>query len=285
MNFHRYPSTYVSHVQLAVENLERSLLFYRDILGFRVLEQSGSSAVLTADGVTPLVTLEQPDTIEPRNPRQTGLYHIAFLLPSRSDLADILQYFIQIGYPLQGASDHYVSEALYLADPEGNGIEIYADRSPDTWSWSEGQVGMATVALQADSLLHEATGRPWTAMPSGTIIGHIHLQVSELEKTEEFYGRGLGFETVARYGRQALFISTGKYHHHIGLNTWHSAGASAPGKHSAGLKWFTLMLPDEEARKQTVERLRQLHAPVEEEAGTVRTSDPNGIHLILQVQS
>ncbi|GAC42012.1 VOC family protein [Paenibacillus popilliae] len=282
MNFHRYPHTYVGHVLLAVESLERSLLFYCDILGFKVLEQSCTSTVLTADGITPLVTLEQPDSIQPRNLRKTGLYHIAFLLPSRSELADILQYFIQIGYPLQGASDHDVSEALYLADPEGNGIEIYADRSPDTWSWKGGQVGMATVALQADSLLHEATGRSWTAMPSGTIIGHIHLQVSELEKTEEFYCMGLGFEPVARYGRQALFISSGKYHHHIGLNTWHSAGAPAPDIDSAGLKWFILVLPDEETRKQTVERLRQLHAPVEEEAGKVRTVDPNGIHLILQ---
>lgn len=177
------------------------------------------------------------------------MYHFALLLPSRNDLARILRHFIQIRYPLQGASDHLVSEAIYLADPDGNGIEIYSDRPSAAWNWENGEVEMATVPLDAENLLAEGDGEAWTGLPSNTLMGHIHLHVSELQKTEEFYIQGLGFNIVNRYGRQALFISTGGYHHHIGLNTWNGVGAPAPLENSVGLKRFSLVLPNKETRK------------------------------------
>ncbi|MFK4998859.1 VOC family protein [Bacillus sp. N9] len=140
-------------------------------------------------------------------------------------MADIVHHFIQKQIPIQGASDHDVSEALYLADPEGNGIEIYVDRSPDAWTWNGDQVYMTTKALDIENLLQDGSATGWKGMPAGTFIGHIHLQVSELAETKQFYCDRMGFEPILNYGSQALFISKHRYHHHIGLNTWNSEGA------------------------------------------------------------
>lgn len=281
--FHREPHTFVGQVDLKVGNLERSLTFYQKIIGFQILEQSARKVMLTADGRTPLLSIEQPENVIPKQPRTTGLYHFALLLPNRADLGKILKHFIQVGYPLQGASDHLVSEALYLADPDGNGIEIYVDRPSSTWNWKNGEVVMATEPLDAESLLAEGQGKPWNALPAGTLMGHIHLHVSELQKTEEFYNKGLGFDVVNRYGNQALFISSGRYHHHIGLNTWNGVGAPTPLENSVGLKWFSLVLPNQEARKKVVEQLQKIGAWVKEEHGVFLTKDPSGNHIQLRV--
>ncbi|HZG73830.1 MAG TPA: VOC family protein [Chondromyces sp.] len=154
--FHSAPLTYVSHVHLKVEDLERSLQFYQQIIGFQLLERAEGKALLTVDGRTPLLTIEQPQNVQPKQPKTTGLYHFALLLPQRSDLARVLKHFIQIGYPLQGASDHHVSEAVYLADPDGNGIEIYRDRPSSEWKWNGSEVAMVTEPLDAMNLLAEA---------------------------------------------------------------------------------------------------------------------------------
>ena len=279
MEFHRPPHMFVGQLELKVINIERSLAFYQNAIGFQILEQSSKKAVLTADGQTPLLTIEQPENVKKKQPNTTGLYHFAILLPARSDLAKVLRHFIQIGYPLHGGSDHLVSEALYLADPDGNGIEIYADRPSSTWNWKNGEVVMATEPLNVESLLAEGKGESWEGLPADSLIGHIHLHVSDLQKAEEFYIKGLGFHVVNRYGRQALFISTGGYHHHIGLNTWNGAGAPMPPENSAGLKWFSLVLPTEEARNKIIERLQKIRASVKEENGVYMTKDPSG-HLI-----
>lgn len=283
MQFHQSPHTFVDRVDLKVTDLERSLEFYRDIIGFQILEQEDRKAILTADGKTPLLSIEQPENVIRKQPRTTGLYHFALLLPSRADLAAVLQHFIQVGYPLQGASDHLVSEALYLGDPDGNGIEIYADRPASTWNWSDGEVTMTTEALDVRGLLADGRGIEWTGLPEGTLMGHIHLHVSELQKTEEFYCKGLGFDIVTRYGNQALFISTGRYHHHIGLNTWNGIGAPKPPVNSVGLKWFSLVLPSEEARNQVIEQLRKIGAMVEERDGCYFTEDPSGNRIKLSI--
>jgi catechol 2,3-dioxygenase len=283
MNFHREPNVFVSHVHLKVADLQRSLLFYQQIIGFQVIEQTEKKAILSADGKTPLVTIEQPENIRPKQPRTTGLYHFALLLPSRSDLAKVVEHFIKIGYPLQGASDHLVSEALYLADPDGNGIEIYADRPASTWKWNSDEVVMSTDRLDIESILAEGDGKPWNGLPAATLMGHVHLHVSELHKAEAFYCKGLGFDIVTRYGGQALFISTGRYHHHIGLNTWNGVGAPAPSEDSVGLKNYTLVYPNEEAREHTVANLNKLGAAVIQENGQLMTEDPSGNRIILSI--
>lgn len=283
MNYHSHPHTFVNQVDIKVQNLERSLAFYQNVIGFQLLEQADNKAFLTADGKTPLLIIEQPEYVIPKQPRKTGLYHFALLLPSRPDLASVLNHLIEIGYPLQGASDHLVSEALYLGDPDGNGIEIYADRPSSLWDWNDKEVVMATKVLDADGLLAEGKGLQWTGLPAGTLLGHIHLHVSEMENTKEFYTKCLGFQIVSRYGNQALFISTGGYHHHIGLNTWNGVGAQKPAENSVGLKSFSLVLPDEETRKKTIEQLTTIGAAVKKENDIVITHDPSGnqIQLII----
>ncbi|USK56437.1 VOC family protein [Cytobacillus solani] len=283
MNFHREPNVFVSQVHLKVADLNRSITFYQQVIGFQLIEQTENKASLSADGKTALVTIEQPENIRPKQPRTTGLYHFALLLPSRSDLAKVIEHFIKIGYPLQGASDHLVSEALYLADPDGNGIEIYADRPSTTWKWNQTEVVMSTERLDIESILAEGDGKPWSGFPSDTIMGHIHLHVSELHKTEEFYCKGLGFDIVTRYGGQALFISTGRYHHHIGLNTWNGIGAPAPSENSVGLKNFTLIYPNEETRKAAVASLEKIGAAVFQENGQFMTEDPSGNRILLSL--
>lgn len=283
MGFHREPNTFISQLNLKVTNLERSLAFYQEVIGLKVLTQTNQTADLTADGKTVLVSIEQPADVIPKQGRTTGLYHFALLLPTRADLGRLLKHFLQVRYPLQGASDHLVSEAIYLADPDGNGIEVYADRPASNWSWSNGEVEMATVALDAENLLAAGEGSEWDGLPAGTIMGHIHLHVSELQKTEEFYTKGLGFEVVTRYGGQALFISTGKYHHHIGLNTWNGVGAPPASEHSAGMESYTMVFPNEEKRNQIISQLKQIGATVTEENGSFMTADPSGNRIQLAV--
>ena len=259
MNFHREPITFVGQVNLKVQNLERSLAFYREVIGFEVIEQTDSSANLTADGKTVLLSIQQSNNLVPKQGKTTGLYHYALLLPKRSDLAEIVQHFREIGLRF-GSSDHLVSEALYLSDPDGNGIEIYIDRDPSDWDWDNGEVAMAVDPLNFADLLSGGEQQPWKGLPASTVMGHIHLHVSELVKTEEFYSKGLGFEVVNRYGEQALFISDGKYHHHIGLNTWNGVGAPAPSPNSVGLESFTLMFPNEEKKNKIIAQLKNIGA-------------------------
>jgi catechol 2,3-dioxygenase len=282
MNFHQPPVTFVSQVNIKVQNLKRSLTFYQEVIGFKVYEETERSAKLTADGKTVLLSIEQPSDVTPKKGRTTGLYHYALLLPDRTDLAKVMKHLLKSGYPLQGASDHLVSEALYLADPDGNGIEIYTDRPASKWEWNEQHVVMATEALDAENLLEEGKEETWNGLPEGTVMGHIHLHVAELVKTEEFYTKGLGFEVVSRYGPQALFISSGKYHHHIGLNTWNGVGAPKPPANSVGLESYTLVLPDEVSLKDTVARLEEIGAQVEDENGIFITADPSGNQIRLE---
>ena len=152
MGFHTKPTTFVGHVKIKVENLERSLTFYQDVLGFDILEQTNSTATLTTDGKTSILSLEQPENVIPKQGRTTGLYHFAILLPERSDLANIVVHFVEKGIRF-AASDHLVSEALYLDDPDGNGIEIYSDRDPSVWKWDRNEVAMTTIRLDIQNLL------------------------------------------------------------------------------------------------------------------------------------
>ena len=282
MGFHSKPNTFIGHVKIKVENLDRSLKYYQEVIGFKVLEQTKTTAKLTTDGKTSVLSIEQPENVVPKQGRTTGLYHFALLLPNRSDLANIVFHFIDKGIRI-GSSDHLVSEALYLADPDGNEIEIYIDRDPSEWDWNNGEVAMAVDPLNFEDLLANGKQEPWEGLPAGTVMGHIHLHVSELKKTEEFYTKGLGFEVVNRFGAQALFISTGKYHHHIGLNTWNGVGAPTPPVNSVGLESFSLILPNKDVRNHVVSNLKNIGASVVEENNRFVTHDPSGNRIQLDI--
>ncbi|WP_066308855.1 VOC family protein [Bacillus sp. FJAT-29814] len=271
--FHQAPNVYVGEVNIKVKNLEYSLAFYQNIIGLKILEKSERRAVLTTDGKTALISLVQPVDVTAKPQRTSGLYHFAILLPSRADLSVFLRHLLQTGYPL-GAADHYVSEALYLNDPDGNGIEVYRDRPSSEWTWKGNLVEMATEQLDAEGILAESNAE-WTGLPAGTIMGHLHLHVGDLKKAEEFYTKGLGFEVVSYYP-QAAFLSTGGYHHHIAINTWQGVGAPTPPKNSVGLNWSTLVFPNHEAREEVIDRLGKMGVNVSAEEDYFVTSDPSG---------
>ena len=279
MEFHTKPNTYVDIVSLKVSDLERSLDYYQNIIGFQVLEKTDATAVLTADGKTPLVLLERPEDPIPRNERHAGLYHFAILLPTRSDLGAFLKHVLDKRVPL-GASDHIVSEAIYLNDPDGNGIEVYADRPKSDWQLGDGRIQMATEPIRAKSLLAEAKDK-WVGLPSGTIMGHIHLHVVNLEESKQFYCDGLGFDVVYYYP-QAVFMSTGGYHHHVAINTWNRAIDEKPQKNQVGLDWFSIVYPDEEARKQAVANLEKLGYAVTKKDDAFVVFDPSNICIHLK---
>ncbi|WP_163539190.1 VOC family protein [Gracilibacillus sp. YIM 98692] len=280
MNFHEKPYTFVNHVKIKVKDLDRSIQFYQQIVGFQVLESNDTSAALTADGQTSILSLEQPSEVESKQSRTTGLYHFAILLPNRSDLANFLYHCADVGLRL-ASSDHLVSEAIYFADPDGNGIEVYRDRAPSEWTWQGNQVAMTVDPLDFEDLLKEGKQGAWQGLPTQTVMGHIHLHVADIPKTKKFYEKGLGFETVCRFGDQALFISTGKYHHHIGLNTWNGVGAPPPSERSVGLESYTIIYPDQEAVQQAVANLKAIGASVKEEKDKTITKDPSGNKIIL----
>lgn len=273
--FHQKPNLFIQNVTLKVSNLSRSIDFYTEIIGFRVLQQVEGRITLTADGQHALITLvEVPNAQFVRG--ATGLYHFALLLPSRKDLGNLIQHFIQKNVQI-GAGDHDVSEALYLSDPDGNGIEMYIDRPADTWKWdSNGQVYMTTDPVQFQSVLREADGT-WSGLPIDTVMGHIHLSVRNLQESEDFYTTLLDYVVVSRYGGQALFISTGGYHHHIGLNTWHSEGAEALPKDAVGIQSYTVQLPDQDYAVNLKKRFVKQNMEIKEQENIFSIIEPNGI--------
>lgn len=283
MNFHTKPTAFVNHVQIKVKDLKRAVSFYQDILGFDILEQSASTVKLTTDGKTSILSLKQPENAVSKKANTTGLYHFAILLPEREDLANLVVHLSKQGIPI-ASSDHLVSEALYLNDLDGNGIEIYIDRSPSGWTWHEQEVMMTVDPLNIEDLLAVPSPESvWRGMPESTVMGHIHLHVSELEKTEEFYVKGLGLDVVNRFGQQALFLSSGKYHHHIAVNLWNGKGASQPSQNSVGLQYFSFVLPDENKRMDVIDNIKRIGGSVIEENNHYITADPSGNRILLEV--
>lgn len=235
----------IGGVALSVRELQPSVAFYESALGLDVLTAAGGEAVLGAGG-RPLLTLRHRPEMLPVDSAAAGLFHVAYLLPSRADLGRWLNYAAAQGVAIDGAADHLVSEAVYLQDPEGNGIEIYSDRPRAEWQWQDGMVAMANDRLDFTGL--RALGREdWAGAPAGTRIGHVHLQVGAIPAAEAFYSGMLGF-TVTRRWPQAVFMSTGGYHHHIAVNTWRSGGAGTRDPNRAGLASVTLRANTESVR-------------------------------------
>jgi catechol 2,3-dioxygenase len=281
--FSIHPATGVGPVALTIADLDRSERFYRDVIGFKALGHAGDTVTLTADGTTPLLTLTGQTGARRRPPRTTGLYHFAILTPSRADLARSLRRLAEARWPLSGASDHLVSEALYLDDPDGNGIEIYSDRPREAWPRQSGQIQMATDPLDIDDLLAELDRDSQTVdgLAPGTIIGHVHLHVADLRAAQDFYHGVLGFDIIQRYGPSALFISAGGYHHHIGLNTWAGVGAPPPPPGSVGLRYFVIHMADAAARDAVLGRVREAGIVIEELAEGLLIRDRSANNIVL----
>jgi catechol 2,3-dioxygenase len=280
------PGTTVGPVNLTVADLERTRDFYERTIGLRALNASGEVVRLGTDGIPAVELTGRPDA-PPRPRGTTGLFHLAILVPGRGDLALALRRVTEAGWRFSGASDHLVSEALYLRDPEGNGIEISRDRAREEWPRVDGEIQMDTLPLDVESLLAdaaEADPEP-DRMPRGTRIGHVHLQVADLAEAEAFYGGLLGFEVTVRRYPGALFVSAGGYHHHIGLNTWAGEGAPAPPPGSRGLRWFEVVLPGPEEPAGVAERLESAGVGVERRKDGLHVADPSGNHIVLVASS
>ena len=271
--------TRMGPVELTVSDLGRSLDFYRKAIGLGVRQEVDGRASLGGD--SELLVLHEVPGAQPA-PRNTGLFHFALLVPERRDLAAWLAHAIREQVPMTGVSDHFVSEALYLRDPDGHGIEIYADRPREVW---EGQVArMTTEPLDLENLLRELDDperEPFEGLPPRTIMGHVHLQVADIPETLRFYRDVLGFDEMATLGSQATFLSAGGYHHHVGANTWASAGAPPPPEHSASLRLATVVLPDSASRDEVVGRVAATGQDPEETPEGPVVRDPSGNRLLL----
>ena len=242
-NYRLPESAHIGRVRLQVSDLDRSIAYYETVIGFRVLGREGRVARMGAHGdERVLLELHEKTGVRPVARRgHIGLYHFAILLPDRAALGRFLSHLGELGVRA-GMSDHFVSEALYLSDPDGLGIEVYADRPRSAWRETAGQLAMATEPLDVDSVIAAAKGEPWTGAPPGTTIGHVHLYVRDLDEAARFYHEGLGLDKIVWSYPGALFLSAGGYHHHLGTNTW-AAGAPLASDDEARLLDWEVVVP------------------------------------------
>jgi catechol 2,3-dioxygenase len=281
-----HPGTTLGLVQLAVQDLDRAVRFYTRALGLSVRGAAGSRVSL-GSAVRTLIVLQEELGSARRagggNPllRPAGLYHLALLLPSRFALARALERLLRAHVGLEGFADHLVSEAIYLSDPEGNGIELYRDRPRDGWREPGGALRMGTYALDPDELLTELEG-PAPSEEEDPRLGHVHLEASDLAASDRFYLGVLGFQLMMHMGPSASFVSAGGYHHHIGYNTWAGHLAPAPAQGVLGLQHFSVLLPNAAALEAVGERVRQAGLPWEQDGGIRWLRDPSGIRLSLE---
>ncbi len=273
-------ATRVAQVELRTANLERALAFYEGVLGFKTVGKADASVSLSAGGQPPAILVLREDRAAlPRPARATGLYHFAVRYPTRRDLARALQRLARNRYRIQGASDHIVSEAIYLADSDHNGVELYADRPRNEWAWHNGQVQMATEALDLENLLATlGDERDLLDPPSQTDLGHIHLHVTDLAQAERFYHDFLGLAVTQRSYPGALFFAADSYHHHVAVNTW--AGKTTAPENSVGLVSYRLEVPSKEMLSALENRAAS--AGYETRSGSdagvrlLKARDPNG---------
>jgi catechol 2,3-dioxygenase len=266
--------TGIGKVTLTVNDLDRVSDFYQEAVGLHLLRSDAATAELGVEGKT-LLELRRDPGARRRSPREAGLFHTAFLLPSRADLGRWIQHAMKTRPPVVGASDHAVSEALYLSDPEGNGVEIYADRPILSWQWKDGLVHMPSDPLDLDAVVAASAGGEWKGFPEGSTVGHVHLQVGAIPTAEAFYAKVLGFSVTSRYPGGTFYAADG-YHHHIATNIWNSRGAGMRSYPGTGLANIEIAA--------NPEFLTSVHAKATE-AGTADTtqgltlSDPWGTEI------
>jgi len=277
------PETRIGLLSLNVTDLDRAIDFYTNGMGFALLDRQDGSATLGV-GETPLLLLTGNPGGRPWPGRATGLYHFAILLPERADLGRWLRHWLETGHELPGQGDHLVSEALYLSDPDGNGIEIYRDRPRSEWTVTDGRVAMATDPVDLRGVIEagDQAAQPWTGLPEGTTIGHMHLQVRDIPEARAFYEGVLGFDVMAEMP-SALFLSAGGYHHHLGMNIWHSRGASPAPAGYAGLRYFDVIIPSQAALDEVTARLDAAGISYGAAADGIVVSDPSQNRIYFHV--
>jgi catechol 2,3-dioxygenase len=277
------PPPHIGRVALSVANLDRAVDFYTNTIGLTLHEHDRDSARLGAGDEVLLVLQEQPGAFPVR--RATGLYHFALLVPSRHDLAVTLRHLLEVDAPISGYADHAVSEAIYLTDPDGHGIEIYRDRPRSEWVYPGGDLKITVEPFDFQGVMAELESRPalWSGLAAGTMMGHIHLQVAHIPASEDFYIKLLGFDLMARYGSGASFLSANGYHHHFGLNTWAGVGLPPAPAEAARLLWYEIRLPDADAVKAVASRLSEAGYPFRNEDESLQISDPSGIQILVSV--
>ncbi|MGX7265707.1 VOC family protein [Enterococcus crotali] len=269
--------TIVKQVKLKVKNLDVMTEFYTQMIGLVLLKKEQNTAFLGAqESSEAIIVLEE--LVDPVvKDKTTGLYHTAFLLPSRKDLGNSLLWLLQNNVEV-GAADHGYSEAIYLSDPEGNGIEIYRDKPMTEWDIrADGEIIGVTEELDGDAVVGEADGQ-WLGMAPGSRIGHVHLQVADLDETEKFYEQ-LGFALKSNFGRQAKFFAAGGYHHHIGTNIWNGRNVDLIGENQLGLAWYTFQLPSKDEFELFVEQLDEASVEYANVNEQVVIQDPNGMQI------
>ena len=274
--------THIGRIRIQVADVERSLAYYGSVLGMRVISRAGNAVQLGAHG-DDRVLLE---LIEKRGARTVprrgllGLYHFAVLLPDRAALGRFIAHLTEIGM-YAGMSDHLVSEAVYLTDPDGLGIEVYADRPRESWQIADRQLEMATKPLDVASVVAAAGDRKWDGLPAGTIIGHVHFYVGDIDRASSFYHSGLGLDKIVWNYPGALFMSAGGYHHHVGVNTW-AVGAPPATDDDARLVEWELLVPDSESVQAAAASIATAGYPIEHDGDALVASDEWGIRLRLR---
>lgn len=278
------PGTNIGLVTLRVAQLERSLRFYHGILGFQPIEQAPGRVVLGTQDNQPLLEVIEVPGAGPNPIRATGLYHVAIVLPTRPDLGRMLLRLAEANIEI-GHGDHVVSEALYISDPDENGLELYQDRPRSTWRWERGTLVMGTEAVDLRSLAEDSVhAEAWDVVPAGTRVGHIHLKVGNIPAARRFYSDILGFDVMVQMPT-ALFVSAGGYHHHIGMNIWHSQGAAPTPVTMAGLQSYVIAIPTPEALQEVKARLVANNVSfTEEQPDLIRVNDPWQNTILLKVQ-
>ena len=272
----------ISQVRLRTRELARAANFYIGVLGLIRLDDLVDSEVRLGvrDDINPRIVLVEDRRSASLQRAVPGLYHVALLLPSRKDLGIAILALAAAGWRLDGASDHFVSEAVYLSDPDGNGIELYRDRPRDEWTWQDHDVVMGLDPFDFKGVVGEGeeAGESWSGMPFGTTIGHMHLQVSDVAQSREFYEDVVGLEVTNRVYPGAAFLSAGGYHHHVGLNAWNTQGRSRPDSDLAGLIDWTIELPHSDAASALLSRAAKANA-LAEVHGEPFIIDPDGLRL------
>jgi catechol 2,3-dioxygenase len=269
------PETTMGAVTLRVGDLDAMTTYYRDAVTLTLLAQGSSHSIL-GRGQTPIVILEHAPELKRASPRQAGLFHTAILFETEADLAAaVYSVASQSAHTFTGSADHLVSKAFYFNDPEGNGVELYWDRDRSLWSWTHGRVQMASLLLDPNTFLQQHLDRDALTQPTGwpATVGHVHLSVGDVASARRFYVDQLGFETTSEFGSQALFVSAGKYHHHMAMNTWHSAGAGRR-RLALGLGLVRIELPTADDLGALDERLVHHGVETRDDGHLLRFDDP-----------
>lgn len=278
-------NTKIGKVVLNVENLENMKNFYHTYIGLDIKNENAEEISFGAHGEDKVILVLKSVPASGEKGRYAGLYHLALLVPTRKDLGEVLYHLLSAKYPITGASDHGYSEAIYLDDPEGNGIEIYRDKPVSEWDIRDnGDIAGVTEPMDAEGVIAEAT-EPFKGMPAGTYMGHVHLFVSDLEKTEEFYQNLLGFDLKFDFGSQAKFFAAGLYHHQIGSNVWAGTNIPAAPKGTRGMDFYTIELDsadDFEAIKSGLDEKAYAYE-LNSEDKQLTLDDPNGIHIVIEM--